>query len=58
MTEILKFVYEDDKKTKIVRGRILKDTEHLYEIEDIITKRTIFLGKRTIIRIYPAEVEQ
>lgn len=50
--ELKKVIYEDDKRTKILRGRILKEDEFTYTIEVLETKETIVIGKRAIIRIY------
>ena len=46
-----KFVYEDDGKTKVIRGYILKEDEFTYTIKADFTGDEIILGKRSIIKI-------
>lgn len=50
-SELKKFVYEDNKQTKILRGRVLEETDYLYKIEAERTGQIITLGKRAIIKV-------
>jgi hypothetical protein len=51
---ILKFVYEDDKQIKLIRGKLLYEDEFTYKIETTgINPVIIFLGKRSIIKVSP-----
>ena len=46
-----KFVYEDNQKTKVIRGYILEEDEFTYEIEAEFTGDKITIGKRAIIKV-------
>jgi len=52
--EMKKFVYEDNRQIKVIKGRILKEDEFTYTIEAINTKATIVLGKRAVIKVSKA----
>ena len=49
MEKLIKFVYEDDNNTKVLRGYILKEDEFTYLIKAENTNKHIILGKRNII---------
>ena len=50
-----KVVYEDDGKTKVLKGDILKEDEFTYTIQAEINKKTIIIGKRAVIQIYKVD---
>jgi len=49
--ETKKFVYEDNKITKVIRGLILKEDDFTYTVQTAQGEE-IVIGKRAIIRIY------
>jgi len=46
-----KIVYEDDGKTKVIRGSILEQDEFTITISAVRTNEKITIGKRAIIKI-------
>jgi len=47
----MKFVYEDARITKVIRGIILEETDFIYRIKALHTNEIISLGKRAIIKV-------
>ena len=45
-----KIVYKDDEKTKIVKGKIIKEDEFIYDIQTRDSS-VITIGKRAVIQI-------
>lgn len=51
MNQKVKIVYEDDNKTKVIRGLILSEDEFTYKLEAENTKQIFTIGKRAIVMI-------
>ena len=51
--KLLKFVYDDNQSTKVLRGYLLSEDEHSYKIKPQYgNDEMIILGKRFIIKVY------
>ena len=49
--KILKIVYEDAGRTKVLRCQILKEDEFTYTVLAEKTKDELIIGKRAIVKI-------
>lgn len=49
--QIKKFVYEDNKITKVIKGYIISETEFEYKIKAEHTGAEITIGKRAIVKV-------
>lgn len=49
--ELRKFVYEDGKNIKVIKGYILEEDEFTYKVEALGTNAIITIGKRVIVKV-------
>lgn len=51
MNRAIKVVYEDDKVSKVIRGKVVKEDEFTITLLPVFGTNEIIIGKRAIIKI-------
>ncbi len=53
--ELIKVVYEDEGKTKVILGYLVDEEEFIYKIKGKLDGKIIDIGKRNLIKKGPAD---
>ena len=52
---LVKIVYEDDKKTKVIKGFLLKEDDFTYQVKLLDTNEIRTIGKRALVQMVSIE---